>query len=274
MNALYQWFVDLYPVWQALIATFFTWGVTALGSALVFLFTRIKQTSLDAMMGFAAGVMLAASYWSLLAPAIEMSQDLDHLPIWFPALTGFLAGGIFLSITDKILPHLHPNFSMSQAEGIPTRWKRKVLLVLAITLHNIPEGLAIGVAFGSLTHGLDSSSIGGAIALSIGIGLQNFPEGAAVSLPLRRDGMSQTSAFFWGQLSAVVEPIAAVTGAVLVMSMQAILPYALSFAAGAMVFVVMEELIPEAHRHGNADLVSYATLIGFAIMMTLDVALG
>ena len=274
MPAIENWFIGLPPVYQAFYATLGTWGVTAMGAGLVYFFKEVRQSVLDAMMGFAAGVMLAASYWSLLAPAIEMSENLSYAPRWFPALTGFLAGGIFLSITDKVIPHLHPNFKMSDAEGPPTEWKRKILLVLAITIHNIPEGLAIGVAFGSVASGLESATLGGAIALAIGIGLQNFPEGAAVSLPLRRDGMSRRASFFWGQLSAAVEPIAAILGAVLVLSMQSILPYALAFAAGAMVFVVMEELIPEAHRHGNADLVSYASLIGFATMMTLDVALG
>ncbi len=207
-------------------------------------------------------------------PAIELSEQLFTLPSWIPALIGFLSGGVTLALIDKILPHLHPNFAMKDAEGIPTEWKRQILLVLAITLHNIPEGLAIGVAFGAVAYGLESATLGAAIALAIGIGLQNFPEGSAVSLPLRREGMSRRMAFFWGQLSAAVEPIAAVLGAVLVLSVQSVLPYALSFAAGAMVFVVIEELIPEAHRRGNADLVTYACLIGFAIMMTLDVALG
>ena len=203
-----------------------------------------------------------------------MRTDIGYHPFWLPPLVGFLAGGLFLSLCDKVIPHLHSNFKMTEVEGIPTQWKRKILLVLAITLHNIPEGLAIGVAFGSVAYGLESASLGAAIALALGIGLQNFPEGAAVSLPLRRDGMSRSWSFFWGQLSAVVEPLAAVLGAILVLSMQAILPYGLSFAAGAMVFVVMEELIPGAHRHGNSDLVTYATLGGFAIMMTLDLALG
>jgi len=274
MQVVSQWFIALHPVVQALLAGLFTWGVTAAGAGLVFFFRQVNQRVLDAMMGFAAGVMLAASYWSLLAPAIEMSADFSSLPHWVPPLLGFLAGGVFLSVTDKILPHLHPNFALKDAEGIATRWKRQVLLVLAITLHNIPEGLAIGVAFGAVAYGLETASLGAAIALAIGIGLQNFPEGSAVSLPLRREGMSPSRAFFWGQLSAVVEPVAAVIGAAAVMSMRPVLPYALAFAAGAMVFVVIEELIPEAHREGHADLVGYATLIGFALMMTLDVALG
>ena len=274
MTNLYEWFTELSPIVQALLATIFTWLVTALGAGLVFFFRSVHQKMLDGMMGFASGVMIAASFWSLLAPAIEMSEEFSTLPNWVPPLIGFLSGGIFLAVIDKILPHLHPNFKLDQAEGLPTRWKRQVLLVLAITLHNIPEGLAIGVAFGAVAYGMETASLGAAIALAIGIGLQNFPEGTAVSLPLHRDGMSRGRSFFWGQLSAVVEPFFAVLGAALVLSMQPVLPYALSFAAGAMIFVVIEELIPEAHRAGNADLVSYATLGGFAIMMVLDVALG
>ncbi|RMG85084.1 MAG: ZIP family metal transporter [Bacteroidetes bacterium] len=274
MEQVTQWFTDVPHIWQALLATLFTWGVTALGAALVFFFREVNQRVLDAMMGFAAGVMLAASYWSLLAPAIELSASFSDFPKWFPPLAGFLAGGLFLAIMDKILPHLHPNFELKDAEGPATTWKRKVLLVLAITLHNIPEGMAIGVAFGAVAYGLETASLGAAIALAIGIGLQNFPEGSAVSLPLRREGMSPGKAFFWGQLSAVVEPVAAVIGAAMVTTMRPILPYALAFAAGAMIFVVIEELIPEAHRKGHADLVGYSTLAGFALMMTLDVALG
>ncbi len=226
------------------------------------------------MMGFAAGVMIAASFWSLLAPSIAMAEELGGVPSWFPALIGFLTGGVFLAIIDKCLPHLHPGFSDDKSEGPKTKWQRSVLLVLAITLHNIPEGLAIGVAFGAVSLGLPSASLGAAIALAIGIGLQNFPEGTAVSVPLRRDGMSRKKAFLYGQASGMVEPFAAVLGAVLVLSIQAILPYALAFAAGAMIFVVIEELIPAAQLEGNTDLVTLSALVGFAIMMTLDVALG
>lgn len=271
---MYTWFIAQTPIVQALLATLFTWGVTALGAALVFFFREVKRQVLDAMLGFAAGVMIAASFWSLLAPAIAMSEEFSALPRWAPPLIGFLAGGLFLGTIDKVLPHLHPGLKMSQAEGLPTNWRRQVLLVLAITLHNIPEGLAVGVAFGAVGYGLESANLGAAIALALGIGLQNFPEGTAVSLPLRREGMSRARAFFWGQLSGIVEPIAAVAGAALVLSMQPVLPYALSFAAGAMIFVVVEELVPEAQRAGNTDLVTYATLLGFAVMMTLDVALG
>lgn len=273
-NNLIQWFSQFPPIYQAIIATLFTWGVTALGAALVFFFQKINQKVLDSMLGFAAGVMIAASFWSLLAPAIEMAKETSSMPPWVPALIGFLLGGLFIAVLDKIIPHLHPGFGIEKSEGIKTNWTRSILLVLAITLHNIPEGLAIGVAFGAVAHGFPSASLGAAIALAIGIGLQNFPEGTAVSVPLRRDGMSRSKAFFYGQLSGAVEPIAAVVGVFAVVSMMEILPYALSFAAGAMIFVVVEELIPEAHLKGNADTVSIATLIGFSIMMVLDVALS
>lgn len=259
---------------QAFIATLFTWGVTALGASLVFFFKRMNQKVLDAMMGFAAGVMIAASFWSLLAPAIAMSEEMGTFPKWVPALVGFLSGGLFLALLDKGLPHLHPGLSMTEAEGPKTSLRRSILLVLAITLHNIPEGLAIGVAFGAVAYGMPSATIGAAIALAIGIGLQNFPEGTAVSVPLRREGMSRRKAFFYGQLSGIVEPIAGVLGAMLVLSMQAILPFALAFAAGAMIFVVVEELIPESQLQKNTDLATLATLAGFAVMMTLDVALS
>jgi len=263
-----------HPAMQAFFATLFTWGVTAAGAALVFFFKTVSQKVLDAMMGFAAGVMIAASFWSLLAPAIEMSEEVSDLPRWAPALIGFLAGGIFLSAVDKVLPHLHPSLAIEQAEGISTRWRRSVLLVLAITLHNIPEGLAVGVAFGAVAYGLPSATIGTAVALAIGIGLQNFPEGTAVSVPLRREGMSRGKAFWYGQLSGAVEPVFGVLGALAVLSAQAFLPYALAFAAGAMLFVVVEELIPESQRAGNTDLATMATLLGFSVMMVLDVALG
>jgi ZIP family zinc transporter len=274
MEQLQIWLSGFHPGMQALFATLFTWGVTALGAALVFFFKKINQKVLDSMLGFAAGVMIAASFWSLLAPAIEMSESVSGLPRWAPALIGFVAGGVFLAIIDKILPHLHPSLDLSEAEGPKTSWKRSILLVLAITLHNIPEGLAVGVAFGAVVHGLPSATLGGAIALAIGIGLQNFPEGTSVSVPLRREGMGRGRAFFYGQLSGIVEPIAGVLGALLVLTMLPILPYALSFAAGAMMFVVIEELIPESQHAGNTDLATMATLLGFSLMMTLDVALG
>lgn len=274
MNWLISTLENYSPVVQALLATLFTWGVTALGAALVFFFKRINQKVLDAMLGFAAGVMIAASFWSLLAPAIEMSAEVSDLPSWMPALIGFLLGGLFLGLLDKVLPHLHVGFKREEAEGPKTSWRRSILLVSAITLHNIPEGLAIGVAFGAVAQELSSATIGSAVALAIGIGLQNFPEGTSVSVPLRREGMSRGKAFLYGQFSGIVEPISGVLGALLVMSIRPLLPYALAFAAGAMIFVVVEELIPEAQLKGNTDTVTMATLLGFSIMMTLDVALG
>ncbi len=274
MTNIIEFISQFHPTVQALFATLFTWGVTAAGAALVFFFKTINQRVLDSMMGFAAGVMIAASFWSLLAPAIEMSEASGSLPKWAPALIGFMSGGIFLALIDKVLPHVHPSLAVEQAEGISTKWRRSVLLVMAITLHNIPEGLAVGVAFGAVAHGLPMATIGAAVALAIGIGLQNFPEGTAVSVPLRREGMSRRKAFWYGQLSGAVEPVFGVLGALAVLSAQAILPYALSFAAGAMMFVVIEELIPESQRSGNTDLATLATLVGFSVMMTLDVALG
>jgi ZIP family zinc transporter len=274
MDSLIEYLAKFHPLTQVLIATLFTWGVTALGAALVFFFKRINQKVMDSLLGFAAGVMIAASFWSLLAPAIEMTELAGNVPSWLPALTGFAAGGFFMALIDKLLPHLHPGFRMDQAEGPKTQWRRSVLLVLAITLHNIPEGLAIGVAFGAVYHGLPAATMGGAVALAIGIGLQNFPEGTAVSGPLRREGMSRMKSFLYGQSSAIVEPIAGVMGVLLVMKMMVILPYALSFAAGAMIFVVVEELIPQSQLAKNTDLATLATLIGFSVMMTLDVALG
>lgn len=264
---------NLHPVVQALLATCFTWAVTAIGAATVFMAKDVSRKVLDGMLGFAGGVMIAASFWSLLAPAIEMSEGKD-IPAWLPAMGGFLIGGIFLQGIDKILPHLHIGFPIKEAEGIKTSWQRSTLLVLAITLHNIPEGLAVGVAFGAVAAGFASATLTGAIALTIGIGIQNFPEGLAVSMPLRREGMSRLKSFWYGQLSAMVEPIAAVIGAGAVIFAQPILPYALAFAAGAMIFVVVEELVPESQRGGNPDLATMGAMIGFAVMMTLDVAFG
>ena len=271
---LINYFTGLNPIYQALIATLFTWFMTALGASLVFFFKNINRKALDAMLGFAAGVMIAASYWSLLAPAIEMAEE-SNLPAWVPATSGFLLGGAFLWLIDKLLPHLHPGFPTDEAEGVKTSWQRSVLLVLAITIHNIPEGLAVGVAFGALAADLPSATLGGAVALAMGIGIQNFPEGTAVSMPLRREGMSKGKSFLLGQASGMVEPIAGVIGALFVLKMQPILPYALCFAAGAMIFVVVEELIPESQRnHKNIDTVTMATMAGFSVMMILDVALG
>jgi len=268
-----EWFKSLNPVLQALLATCFTWFLTALGSSLVFFFKSINRKILDGMLGFAAGVMIAASFWSLLAPAIEMAEE-SALPAWVPATVGFLLGGIFLRIIDKILPHLHMGFPMEEAEGVKTSWHRNVLLVLAITLHNIPEGLAVGVAFGALGHNLPSATLAGAVALAMGIGIQNFPEGTAVSVPLRREGMSRIKSFWYGQLSGIVEPIFGVIGALAVLWMRSLLPYALSFAAGAMIFVVVEGLIPESQLEKNTDIATMGAMVGFAVMMTLDVALG
>lgn len=261
------------PIMQTLLATLFTWGVTALGAAMVFFFKEINKKVLDAMLGFAAGVMIAASFWSLLAPAIELSEAMGLIP-WLPAVIGFLLGGVFLSGVDHLLPHLHLGADMSEAEGIHTTWRRSILLVLAITLHNIPEGLAVGVGFGAVAAGIPSASLSGAVALAIGIGLQNFPEGAAVSIPLRRDGLSRWKSFLYGQASGLVEPIAGLLGAVLVLAMRPILPYALAFAAGAMIYVVAEEVLPEASRGSNGHLATMGTMAGFALMMLLDVALG
>lgn len=266
-------FIELNPVLQAFIATLFTWSLTALGAALVFIFREINRTVLDGMLGFAAGVMIAASFWSLLAPAIEMAQG-SFLPAWVPATTGFLMGGVFLWVVDKFLPHLHLGFPREEAEGIQTGWHRSILLVLAITLHNIPEGLAVGVAFGAVAADLPSASLAGAMALALGIGIQNFPEGTAVSVPLRREGFSRLKSFWYGQMSGLVEPIAGVIGAAAVILMRPILPYALSFAAGAMIYVVVEELIPESQLNKNSDISTIGAMLGFAVMMTLDVALG
>jgi len=270
---MFETFEALHPVVQALLATSFTWGVTALGAAVVFVTRSVKQRLLDAMNGFAAGVMMAASYWSLLAPAIEMSAQ-GPLPSWIPPTVGFLLGCGFLWGADKVLPHLHPGLPRREAEGVPTRWRRSVLLVLAITLHNLPEGLAVGVAFGAVTADVETATVTAAVALAIGIGLQNFPEGIAVAMPLRAEGLSRWKSFHYGQLSAVVEPLAGVAGAAAVLTLRPLLPYALAFAAGAMIFVVVEELIPAAQREGRTDLATVSTLAGFTVMMVLDVALG
>lgn len=268
-----DWLLEYNPILLALMATTFTWGLTALGSSMVFFFKTINQKVLNSMLGFAAGVMIAASFWSLLNPAIEMAEE-SGTPSWVPAVVGFLSGGAFLLLVDKILPHLHLGLSIDKAEGIKTSWHRSVLLVLSITLHNIPEGLAVGVAFGALAINPDAGMLAGAVVLAIGIGLQNFPEGAAVSIPLRREGFSRLKAFNYGQLSGIVEPVAGVLGAYLVLTIQPLLPYALSFAAGAMIFVVVEELIPESQTGNETDYSTIGAMLGFATMMTLDVALG
>jgi ZIP family zinc transporter len=225
------------------------------------------------MLGFAAGVMIAASYWSLLAPSIEISETLGY-PSFVPPAIGFLLGGIVLWLIDRLIPHLHLWLPMSQAEGIKTTWQRSVLLILAITIHNIPEGMAVGVAFGAAAAGIPGASTAGAIALALGIGIQNFPEGLAISAPLRREGFTRFRSWWYGQLSAVVEPIAAIIGAAAVVTMRQILPYALAFAAGAMIYVVIEELIPEAQNGQNTDIATAGAMLGFTVMMILDVALG
>jgi ZIP family zinc transporter len=268
-----QWLQEQNPIFMAFLATCFTWAVTALGASVVFFFKSLNRKVLDTMLGFAAGVMIAASFWSLLNPAIEMAEA-DGVTPWLPAASGFLLGGLFIWSIDRILPHLHLGFPRSQAEGLKTNWQRSILLVTAITLHNIPEGLAIGVAFGALASDIPSASFAGAVALALGIGLQNFPEGMAVSVPLRREGLSRWKSFTYGQLSGVVEPIAGVIGAAAVILVKPMLPYALSFAAGAMIFVVVEELIPESQYNKNTDLATLGTLTGFTVMMILDVAFG
>ena len=263
----------LSPITQALLASLFTWSVTALGAAAVFFTSGVNRRLLDLSLGFAAGVMIAASFWSLLAPSIALAREMDMIP-WLPAVIGFLLGGTLIRLADGVLPHLHLFKPLREAEGAHTNLTRSALLVIAITLHNIPEGLAIGVSFGAAGAGLANASLGAAVALAIGIGLQNAPEGSAIALPLRGDGMSRFKAWWYGQLSAAVEPVAAVIGAAGVMMMRPILPYALAFAAGAMIYVVIEEVIPESQSGGNADAATVASMVGFVVMMTLDVALG
>jgi ZIP family zinc transporter len=268
-----DYFRGLDPILQVLVATLFTWGMTALGAGLVFITKQFSRKFLDGMLGFTAGVMIAASYWSLLAPAIEISQG-KNLPAWFPATVGFLLGGLVLSGADRLLPHLHLGFRKEEAEGIKTSWHRTSLLILAITLHNIPEGLAIGIAFASASYNLGETSFGMAMALALGIGIQNLPEGVAVAMPLRREGFSRLKCFWYGQLSAVVEPVAGVIGAAAILLFQPLLPYAFGFAAGAMIFVVVEEVVPESQRSGDTDLPTIGAILGFVVMMILDVALG
>jgi ZIP family zinc transporter len=276
IDLLPQWFLELGPITQAFLAGLFTWSLTALGASIVFLTRNVSQTVLDSMLGFAAGVMIAASVWSLIIPSIEMTEAMGGIG-WLPAAAGFLVGGLFLRVCDAFLPHLHIGAPKSDAEGMPTSWRRSTLLVLAITLHNIPEGLAVGVLFGAAATGIDptgTATIAGAIALALGIGIQNLPEGTAVSVPLRREGVKMGKSFYYGQMSGMVEPVFAVIGALAVIYVQPILPFALAFAAGAMIYVVVEELIPESQMHGNTDIATLFTMIGFVIMMTLDVALG
>lgn len=273
METIVDYFKSISPVLAALYATLFTWGLTGLGAALVFFFKKMNRKVFDGMLGFTGGVMVAASFWSLLAPGIEMSDGEGFMKT-IPAVVGFGLGAIFIFGLDKVLPHLHVNFKMDRKEGIKTDWHKSVLLTLAITLHNIPEGLAIGVLFGGVSAGVPGASIGGAVALALGIGLQNFPEGFAVAMPLRGQGFSRWKSFNYGQLSAIVEPVAAVLGAWAVMTFEPILPYALCFAAGAMIFVVVEEVVPESQQARNTDISTLGFIGGFIVMMTMDVALG
>jgi ZIP family zinc transporter len=264
------------PILAALYASLFTWGLTAAGAALVFFFKKANRAVLDGMLGFTGGVMVAASFWSLLAPAIENSEGEGFIKV-IPAALGFALGAVTLFGLDKLMPHLHINFKETEAEGLKTDWHKTVLLVLAITLHNIPEGLAVGVLFGAaatLEGAEQTIMVVSAISLAIGIGIQNFPEGFAVSMPLRRQGLSRFKSFWYGQMSAIVEPVAAVLGAVAVSFFSPILPYALAFAAGAMIFVVVEEVIPETQRDNFTDIATLGFIGGFIVMMSLDVGLG
>lgn len=270
---MFNFFNELSPVYQALLAAIFTWGVTMLGASIVFFFKEVRKGIMDALLGFSAGVMIAASFWSLLSPAIDMATELNMVA-WLVAFLGFFSGGLLLFLGDKIYNFFSNRFSRKENKSKSDKFKRCLMLVFSITLHNIPEGLVVGVAFGSLAYSLEGATLASALTLALGIGLQNFPEGSAVSLPLRREGISRSKAFFYGQLSGVVEPIAAVAGALLVLKIQTLLPFLLSFAAGAMIYVVVEELIPESQSNQKKDLMALFTLIGFSIMMILDVALG
>jgi len=260
------WFLGLNNAVQAFIACVITWLITSLGAAIVFLFKKVNKTILDAMLGVSAGVMIAASFFSLLNPALSQAQTLGMLP-WLVVLIGFFCGGLLLFVGDKF-------FSRALKNQNSTSLKRSIMLILSITLHNIPEGLAIGVAFGSVMYNIPGATVLAAFLLAVGIGIQNFPEGMAVSLPLRREGLSRTKAFLIGGATGIVEPISGVLGALLVLKMQWVLPYFLAFAAGAMIYVVVEELIPESQSNKSKDLMAIFTIIGFSLMMVLDVALG
>ncbi len=270
---MFEFFNGLSPITQAFLATLFTWGVTMLGAAIVFFFKEVKKGIMDALLGFSAGVMIAASFWSLLSPAIDMAESMKMIA-WLVVFLGFFSGGLLLFVGDKVYDFMQKKSKKKLNISRSSKFKRCLMLVFSITLHNIPEGLVVGVAFGSLAYSLEGASLASALTLALGIGLQNFPEGSAVSLPLRREGMSRRKAFFFGQLSGVVEPIAAVVGAILVLKIQTLLPFLLAFAAGAMIYVVVEELIPESQSNKKKDLMALFTLIGFSIMMILDVALG
>lgn len=272
VNPLVDGLNNVSPVMQAFIATLFTWGMTALGASLVFFVRGANQKFLDSMLAFAGGVMIAASYWSLLAPAIDMSES-NGVPSWIPAVVGFLLGGVLLLGIDRILSKVDTDRYLYDIKDNKAK-NRTALLVFSMTLHNIPEGLAVGVAFGALASTSTESTLASAVALALGIGIQNFPEGTAVSMPLHRDGMGKMKSFMFGQFSGMVEPMAAIVGALAVIFIQPILPYALSFAAGAMIFVVAKEIIPGSHEKGNVNLASMSLMVGFAVMMALDVALG
>ena len=274
IQQLEEFLMGIGPVKAALLATLFTWFLTAAGASFVFFFKTLNRGVLDPMLGFTGGVMVAASFWSLLNPAIEISERLYPGFSWMPAAVGFFLGAMFIFLLDKVTPHLHLNFGLSETEGIKTKLHRTTLLILAITLHNIPEGLAVGVLFGAAALGMEDASISAAIALAIGIGIQNFPEGIAVAMPLRRHGVTRFKSFWYGQLSAIVEPVAGVLGALAVIYMEPVLPFALAFAAGAMIFVVVEEVIPETQRDKYTDRSTLGFIGGFLVMMILDVALG
>ena len=274
MKELIQYLHDLGPIKSALLATTFCWLGTALGASMVFFFRTLNRAVFDVLLGFTGGVMIAASFFSLLAPCIEYSREFYPTMVWLPAASGFLLGSLFIFGLDKFTPHLHINFGDHESEGMKTRWHKTTLLILAITLHNIPEGLAVGVLFGASFLGGAHDLLPGAVALAIGIGIQDFPEGFAVALPLRRHGVSRFKSFWYGQLSAIVEPIAGVAGAFAVVYMQPLLPFALAFAAGAMIYVVVEEVIPETQRDKYTDIAVLGFIGGFLVMMVLDVALG
>ncbi|MCC5942334.1 MAG: ZIP family metal transporter [Balneolaceae bacterium] len=270
------WFLDLHPVWQAFLAGTLCWITTAIGAGVVFMKKNVSRKFLDAALGFAAGVMIAASIWSLLEPSMDMAESLGLIK-WMPATFGFILGAVCIRLADAYVPHLHLGLPRDEAEGLSTKWRRATLLVMAITLHNIPEGLAVGVLFGAAAAGIDptgTATVMGAVVLAIGISIQNLPEGMAVSMPLRGEGVSRWLSFNYGQLSGLVNPPSAVIGALAVIFIQPILPYALGFAAGAMIFVVVEELIPTSQRAGNTDIATMGTIIGFCVMMVLDITLG
>ena len=270
-----EFFYNLNPVIQAFIATIFTWFITLLGAALVFFFKNVNKNIMDGMLGFSAGVMISASFWSLLSPAIDMAINLNMTP-WIVLFCGFFLGGMLLFISDKIFEYYDKKYKRRKSLDTDRNnsLKRILMLIFSITIHNIPEGLAVGIAFGSVFYGLEGATVMSALILTLGIGIQNFPEGTAVSVPLRREGLSRAKAFFFGQLSGIVEPISGILGALLVLKVRYVLPFFLSFAAGAMIYVVVQELIPASQSNEKKELMALFTLIGFSVMMILDVALG